>query len=83
VLQLTRLAEHGPINMLIEADPAKAEAVVREGIPVMLSIHPAYARPEHLPGHKSLPTPWGSLISEITRQQAIKANDARLNHEAV
>lgn len=83
VVQLTRLAEHGPVSMLVEADPAKAERVIREGIPVLLNIHPAYARPEYLPGHKSLPTPWSSLLAEVDRQQSIKANDDRLSHEAV
>lgn len=83
VLQVTRLAEHGPVSLLVESDPAKAEAVVREGIPVLLATHPAYARPEHLPGERMLPTPWSSLMAEIDRQQSIKANDQRLNHEAV
>ena len=83
VLQLTRLAEHGPVDLLVEADPTKAEAVIREGIPVALTVHPSYARPEHLPGRKLVPTPWDALIGEVNRQRHIKANDARLNHEAI
>lgn len=81
VEQLNRLRTAGPVDLLVEADPEAARAAVADGVPTMYFVHPAYARPEHLPGDRRLPTPWAALLDEEQRQQDIKTNDTRLTQE--
>jgi len=83
VRQITRLREMGPVEALVEPDPAVAEAVIRSGTPVLLCSHPAYAQPEFLPGYKTTATSWDSLVAEIDRQHAVKAEDVRLEQETL
>lgn len=83
VQQVTRLAATAAVDLAIEADPARAEALIRDGVATLLYMHPAYSRPDYLPGSQRLPTPWSSLVAETERQQTIKANDARLSHETI
>lgn len=83
VRQLIRLKEVGPIEALIEPDPAIAETVISSGTPVLLCSHPAYSQPEHLPGYRSTATAWESLVAEIDRQREIKAEDKRLEQETL
>lgn len=83
VTQVVRLSATGPVDLVVDADPTVAEALIRGGFTTLLYTHPAYAQPDHLPGSRRLPTPWSSLVSEIERQQDIKANDSRLLHETV
>ena len=50
VIQITRLKEASSVDFLIDPDPTVAQAVMASGTPVMLSLHPIYARPEFRPG---------------------------------
>lgn len=83
VRQITRLREMGPVEALVEPDPAIAAEVIRTGTPVLLCAHPAYAQPEFLPGYKTTATSWDLLVAEIDRQRAVKAEDPRLEQETV
>lgn len=83
VSQIIRLSASGAVDMLIESSPAIAATVIQQGTPTLLYCHPAYAVPDHLPGNRRIPTPWGSLVEEIERQREMKANDTRLNQETV
>jgi hypothetical protein len=77
VIQIRRLKESSSVDFLIDPDPSVAQAVMASGTPVMLSLHPIYARPEFRPDFKSVAKPWDSLTQELIRQQDLRASDTR------
>jgi len=77
VLQITRLKEASSVDFLIDPDPTVAQAVMASGTPVMLSLHPIYARPEFRPDYKSVAKPWDTLTKDIERQQELRSSDPR------
>lgn len=81
--QMTRLRASGPIDLLIDGHPDAIAAAVQEGVPAAMLCHPAYSRPEHLPGEQKNPTPWSALLGEMDRQQEIRINDNRLSQEII
>lgn len=83
IRQVARLRDASTVDLLVDPDPAVAEAVMVSGTPVLLALHPLYARPEFLPGYRSSATPWSSLTGEIDRQREIRANDKRQELELV
>jgi hypothetical protein len=77
VIQITRLKEASSVDFLIDPDPTVAQAVMASGTPVMLSLHPIYARPEFRPDYKSVAKPWDTLVKDITLQQELRLSDTR------
>lgn len=77
VIQITRLKESSSVDFLIDPDPTVAQAVMASGTPVMLSLHPIYARPEFRPDYKSVAKPWDSLVKDIALQQELRESDPR------
>jgi len=77
VVQITRLKESSSVDFLIDPDPTVAQAVMASGTPVMLSLHPIYARPEFRPDYKSVAKPWDTLVKDITLQQELRLSDTR------
>lgn len=77
VAQITRLKESSSVDLLIDPDPAVAQAVMASGTPVLLSLHPIYARPEFRPDYKSVATPWDTMTKDIDRQMKMRLADAR------
>jgi hypothetical protein len=77
VIQITRLKESSSVDFLIDPDPTVAQAVMASGTPVMLSLHPIYARPEFRPDYKSVAKPWDTLVKDITLQQELRLSDTR------
>jgi hypothetical protein len=77
VAQITRLKESSSVDLLIDPDPAVAQAVMASGTPVLLSLHPIYARPEFRPDFKSVAKPWDTMTQDIDRQMEMRLADAR------
>ena len=77
VSQITRLKEASSVDLLIDPDPEVVRAVMASGTPVMLSLHPIYARPEFRPDYRSVAKPWDALTREISRQQELRSGDLR------
>ena len=77
VIQINRLKESSSVDFLIDPDPTVAQAVMASGTPVMLSLHPVYARPEFLPDYRAVAKPWDVLTKELVRQQDLRAKDTR------
>ena len=77
VMQITRLKESSSVDLLIDPDPVVAQAVMASGTPVLLSLHPIYARPEFRPDYKSVAKPWDTMTQDIDRQLEMRLADAR------
>ncbi len=77
VAQITRLKESSSVDLLIDPDPSVAQAVMASGTPVLLSLHPIYARPEFRPDYKSIAKPWDTMTQDIDRQLEMRLADAR------
>jgi len=77
VIQITRLKESSSVDFLIDPDPTVAQAVMASGTPVMLSLHPIYARPEFRPDYKSVAKPWDTMVKDIALQQELRESDTR------
>lgn len=76
--QVARLKRNGPLSVVYESDVEVAEALLKNGIPTFLLLHPVYTHPEHRPGEIDEPTPWNQIVAEITRQNEARATDTRL-----
>lgn len=75
--QLQRMRQRGSVEMVIESDPEMAAETVAAGYTVLFFAAPSYATPDHLPGTRLIPAPWGVLLEEVERQAEIKASDTR------
>lgn len=78
LVQLQRLRGRGvSIGLFVDRDPDTVAKAMSAGIPSLLFVHPAYARPEHRPDHSDAPTPWGNLADEMDRQALLRSGDTR------
>lgn len=76
--QLSVMRSKGTVDLFIDSNPAYVAEGLRRGIDSLLFSTPAYARPEFRPDAPKGVRPWGELVDEITRQQAMKAADRRI-----
>jgi hypothetical protein len=68
----------GSIEFYVDADPMMVAEAMRLGIPAILVTTPAYIRPEFRPDAPKGVRPWGEIVAETNRQQAMKAVDYRI-----
>lgn len=81
--QLTRVRNRGSLTLVVECDPRQAAETVRAGYTVLFLAAPSYTSPDHHPGTRLAPTPWGELLDEVARQEDIKARDNRTSEEVL
>lgn len=79
--QLVRVRNRGSVAFVVESDPTQAADTVRAGHTVLFFASPSYTVPDHQPGTRLAPTPWGELLDEVSRQEEIKARDNRSSQE--
>jgi len=78
-LQIQRLRQAGSvIDFVIEPDPVVALHLLNQGVATLLFTHPRFTNPEHRPDVTATITPWETFVSEIERQESLKATDERL-----
>jgi hypothetical protein len=77
--QIAVARQRGQVHLYVDGDPSMVAEALRLGIPTLLSSSPAYARPEFRPDAPKGIRRWDDLVGEVTRQQAMKAVDYRLN----
>lgn len=71
---------HG-VDLVVEANAAKVERLVHDGIPVALWMQPKFSRPEDRPDWDGTPRPWDDLMAEIQRQRELAAERRRVDPE--
>lgn len=76
--QLEVMSSRGPVSIYIEADPTRAAAGLRRGIPTILFVESEYAHYGFRPDAPKTARPWDELVAERTRQQALLATDRRV-----
>jgi len=67
--------------MYVDADPTVVAEALRMGITSLLFSSPQYSRPEFRPDAPKEIRRWDDIVSERTRQQAMKAVDARFSNQ--
>jgi len=79
--QIAVARSRGPITMYVDADPTVVAEALRMGITSLLFSSPQYSRPEFRPDAPKEIRRWDDIVSERTRQQAMKAVDARFSNQ--
>lgn len=79
--QIAVARTRGVINFYIDADPSMVAEAMRLGITALLFTTPSYSRPEFRPDAPKGVRRWDDITAEKTRQQAMKAVDARLRND--
>lgn len=75
--QVTELrAQQARLEFVVEPDPDIATALFREGIPVLVYLHPQYTQPAFRPDYRSVAKPWDNLIDEVDYQIKMRAEEA-------
>lgn len=69
------------VALWVDSDPLTVTELSRRGVPALLFLHPAYARPEHRPDYEGDVTPWDELVGHINDSWVIRAKDTRLVSE--
>lgn len=69
------------VDLVIDPDPEIAAALMHEGIPTMLFLHPRYSRPEFRPDHEEEVTPWDRLVAEVDSQALLRTADTRPDND--
>lgn len=57
-----------PVEMVIDANPARVEWALSAGIPAMLAAHPVFTLPEYRSNFEGSPRPWDSLVEGVERR---------------
>lgn len=73
--QINRLRRNGPISLVIEPDPKIAAALLAEGIPALLYLHPQYTVPSWRPDYTGSLRRWDDLVAETERQVTLRAEE--------
>lgn len=68
----------GPVDLVVEADPALAARMLHAGVPTLLLSVPQYTRPEFRPGASRVGKPWDALVSELDAQRELSTGDDRV-----
>lgn len=70
--QIAVVRSKGRLDLLVEPDPDRVAAAVRQGVTSLLFAHPRYSRPEFSPdAPKRKRRSWQSIKDELNRQQNI------------
>lgn len=73
--QINRLRRTGPISMVIEPDPRIAAALLADGIPTLLYLHPQFTVPSWRPDFTGRLRRWDDLVAETERQESLRADE--------
>lgn len=73
--QVNRLRRTGPISFVVEPDPKIAAALLADGIPTLLYLHPQYTVPSWRPDFTGRLRRWDDLVAETDRQETLRADE--------
>jgi hypothetical protein len=81
--QIFRMRRNGPISLVIEPDPKIAAALLAEGVPTLLYLHPQYSVPSWRPDYNGSPRRWDDLVAETDRQNTLRAEEDSMERETL
>lgn len=73
--QINRLRRTGAINFVVEPDPKIAAALMADGVPTLLYMHPQFTVPSWRPDFHGRLRRWDDLVSETERQESLRADE--------
>lgn len=73
--QINRLRRTGPVDFVVEPDPRIAAALLADGIPTLLYLHPQYTVPSWRPDYTGNLRRWDDLVAETERQESLRADE--------
>ena len=73
--QINRLRRTGPVSFVVEPDPKVAAALLAEGVPTLLYLHPQYTVPSWRPDFSGRLRRWDDLVTETERQVSLRADE--------
>lgn len=73
--QVNRLRRTGPVDFVVEPDPRIAAALLADGIPTLLYLHPQYTVPSWRPDYTGNLRRWDDLVAETERQENLRADE--------
>lgn len=73
--QLNRMRRNGPVDFFVEPDPKIAAALIAQGVPTLLYLHPQYTVPSWRPDYGGTPRRWDDLLAETERQVSLRAEE--------
>ena len=73
--QISRLRRSGPVSFVVEPDPKIAAALLSEGIPAFLYLHPQFTVPSWRPDFGGRLRRWDDLVAETERQEDLRADE--------
>lgn len=71
-MQYKRLQAVGPVELVIDSDPAAVAAAAGLGIPSMCFLHPRATRPEWRPDYEKQPRAWEELVAQVETQRLVE-----------
>jgi hypothetical protein len=73
--QINRLRRTGPISFAVEPDPKIAAALLADGVPTLLYLHPQFTVPSWRPDFGGRLRRWDDLVAETERQESLRAEE--------
>jgi hypothetical protein len=73
--QMNRVRRNGPVSLVIEPDPKIAAALMQQGYPTLLYLHPHYTVPSWRPDFGGTVRRWDDLVAETDRQVTLRAEE--------
>lgn len=73
--QISRLRRTGPISFAVEPDPKVAAALMADGVPTLLYLHPQFTVPSWRPDFGGRLRRWDDLAAETERQESLRADE--------
>jgi hypothetical protein len=70
---------HGPVDMVITANPQLATKLLSVGITTVMFLHPVYITEKFRPDSRQGVKSWEGIAKEIADQQSYFVNDHRVN----
>lgn len=73
--QINRLRRTGPVSFVVEPDPKIAAALLAEGVPTFLYLHPQFTVPSWRPDYGGSLRRWDVMVAETERQVSLRADE--------
>lgn len=71
-MQYRRLMALGPVELVIDGNPAAVAGAMELGLTAMLFAHPRAHRPEWRPDYERTPRPWDQLVARVEEQRVVE-----------